>query len=91
MENALAPALPIISKQFGITNEVESQMVLSIFVLAYAVGPLFLGPLSEIFGRVPVLQLANLFYLVFNIAAGVSQNKGEMIAFRFLLFCKLRL
>ena len=42
------------------------------------------GPLSEIFGRVPVLQLANLFYLVFNTACGASKNKGEMIAFRFL-------
>ena len=59
-------------------------MVLSTFVLAYAVGPLFLGPLSEIFGRVPVLQLANLFYLVFNTACGGCKNKGEMIAFRFL-------
>lgn len=28
-----------------------------------AVGPLFLGPLSEIYGRSRVLQLANLFFL----------------------------
>ena len=80
----VAPALPSIAKEFGITNEVESQLVLSVFVLAYAVGPLFLGPLSEIYGRVPVLQLANLVYLVFNIACGASRNKGEMVAFRFL-------
>ena len=80
----VAPALPAIAKEFGIRNEVESQLILSIFVLAYAVGPLFLGPLSEIYGRVPVLQVANLFYLVFNLACGFAQNKGEMIAFRFL-------
>ncbi|KAK4693464.1 hypothetical protein P7C71_g3938, partial [Lecanoromycetidae sp. Uapishka_2] len=80
----VAPALSTIAKDFGITNEVESQLVLSIFVLAYAIGPLFLGPLSEIYGRVPVLQLSNLFYLVFNLACGASKNKGEMIAFRFL-------
>ena len=58
--------------------------MLSVFVLAYAIGPLVLGPMSEIYGRVPVLQLANLFYLVFNTACGASKNKGEMIAFRFL-------
>ena len=80
----VAPALATISQEFHITNTVESQLLLSIFILAYAVGPLFLGPLSEIYGRVHVLQLANLVYLVFNIACGVSQNKGEMIAFRFL-------
>ena len=48
----VAPAIASISKEFGIENEVEEQMVLSVFVLAYAVGPLFLGPLSEIYGRV---------------------------------------
>ena len=97
----VAPALTSISKEFGITNEVESQIVLSVFVLAYAIGPLCFGPLSgtgpsarensssltlhtEIYGRVPVLQLANLGYLIFNIACGASRNKGEMIAFRFL-------
>ncbi|CAD6564492.1 MAG: hypothetical protein ASARMPRED_004439 [Alectoria sarmentosa] len=50
----VAPALTSISKEFGITNEVESQLVLSVFVLAYAIGPLFLGPLSEIYGRGPI-------------------------------------
>jgi len=63
---------------------VESQLVLSIFVLGYAIGPLMLAPLSEIYGRVPVLQLANLFYLAFNLACGASTSKGQMIDFRFL-------
>ncbi|THC97100.1 hypothetical protein EYZ11_003418 [Aspergillus tanneri] len=80
----VAPALPSIRADFNIQDEVISQLTLSIFVLAYAVGPLFLGPLSEIYGRVIVLQLANLFYLVFNIACGVAQNKAQMIVFRFL-------
>ncbi|KAL8772971.1 MAG: hypothetical protein Q9209_001991 [Squamulea sp. 1 TL-2023] len=48
----VAPAIPAIAKDFNITNDVESQMVLSIFVLAYAIGPLFFGPLSEIGGGV---------------------------------------
>lgn len=80
----VAPALSTISKRFHITDEVESQLTMSVFVLAYAIGPLFLGPMSEIYGRVIVLQAANLFYLVFNVACGVAQSKGQMIAFRFL-------
>jgi MFS family permease len=56
----VAPALSAIDKEFGITNQVLSALVLSIFVLAYAVGPLFLGPLSEMYGRVVVLHLSNL-------------------------------
>lgn len=80
----VAPALTTMSKDLNITDAVESQLTLSIFVLAYAVGPLFLGPLSEIYGRVIVLQLSNLFYLVFNIACGVAQTKTQVIVCRLL-------
>lgn len=41
------------------------------------------GPLSEVYGRVPVIQLSNLFFLAFNIGCGFAQTKGQMIAFRF--------
>lgn len=80
----VAPALTYIAKDFGITQEFLTQLTLSIFILAYTVGPLFLGPLSEIFGRAIVLQLANIFYLIFKIACGFAKNKGELITFRFL-------
>src|ERR1700716_3474733 len=66
----VAPALTSIASEFNISNEVELSLTLSIFVLAYAVGPLFLGPLSEMYGRVIVLQLANAFYLCFNLGCG---------------------
>jgi MFS family permease len=46
----VAPALASIA-EFNITNDVEIAPTLSIFVLAYAIGPLFLGPMSEIYGR----------------------------------------
>jgi multidrug resistance protein len=80
----VAPAIGIISKDFGITSTVQQQLVLSLFILAYAIGPLFLGPMSELYGRVRVLQAANAFYFVFNLACGFAQNKSEMMAFRFL-------
>ena len=79
----VAPALPQMAKDLGIHSEVESQMMLSIFLLAYAFGPLFLGPLSELYGRVPVLQLANLVFLVFNLVCGFAQNGAQMLVFRF--------
>ncbi|KAF2131832.1 MFS general substrate transporter [Dothidotthia symphoricarpi CBS 119687] len=80
----ISPALRSISADFHITQEVEAQLTLSIFVLAYAIGPLFLGPLSEVYGRVLVLQLSNLFYLAWNLGCGFAQNKGQLMAFRFL-------
>ena len=80
----VAPATQKISESFGITNFAVSQISYSVFVLGYAFGPLFLSPLSEIYGRSRLLQLANLFYLIFNTVAGFSRNTGELIAFRFL-------
>ena len=80
----VAPALPAMSQEFNVTNEVVSQLMLSIFVLGYAVGPLFLGPLSEMYGRVPIIQITNLLYFVFNLACGFAQTSGQMLAFRFL-------
>lgn len=80
----VAPALNAIAHEFQITNEVEKSLTLSIFVLAYAIGPLFLGPLSELYGRVIILQTSNLLYLFFNLGCGLAQTKEQMIAFRFL-------
>lgn len=63
----IAPALPIISDQFGVTSSVRQNLMLSTFVLAYAFGPLFLAPMSEMFGRRIVLQLSNLLYVLLSI------------------------
>ncbi|OMP88507.1 putative transporter [Diplodia seriata] len=80
----IAPSLEVIADEFDIESELEQAFVMSIFLLAYAVGPFVLGPLSEIFGRVVILQASNLFYLVFNTACGFAQTKQQMLAFRFL-------
>ena len=82
--SVVAPSLLQIQRDFGVTNDVERQMMLSVFILAYAVGPLSLGPLSEMYGRVPVLQSAGIFFTIFNGACGLAQNTGQLIAFRFL-------
>ncbi|RDW59035.1 hypothetical protein BP5796_11959 [Coleophoma crateriformis] len=80
----VAPAFNAIGTEFHISSQLELSLMLSIFILAYAVGPLFLGPLSEIYGRVIVLQLSNLVFLVFNLGCGLATSKNQMLAFRFL-------
>ncbi|KAI0101659.1 major facilitator superfamily domain-containing protein [Nemania sp. FL0031] len=80
----VAPALEKIGDELNITQDFERNLTLSIFVLAYAIGPLVWGPLSELYGRVIVLQLVNLIYLFFNLGCGLARTKGELIAFRFL-------
>ncbi|KAG2137983.1 major facilitator superfamily domain-containing protein [Suillus clintonianus] len=80
----VAPAIDQVASAFGINNAVVLALTTSIFVLAFAMGPLCLGPLSEIYGRSRVLQLSNLWYLAFNIGCGFAQSESELLAFRFL-------
>lgn len=80
----LAPALPTLESQFEIKNPLETYLLMSIFLLAYAAGPFVLAPLSEMYGRIVVLQSANLVFLLFNTVCGFSTSKEQMLAFRFL-------
>lgn len=65
-------------------GNVEVYLSLAIFILAYAVGPIFFGPASELYGRVRILQITNLWYLVWNLACGFANTKAELFVFRFL-------
>ncbi|KAI0019503.1 major facilitator superfamily domain-containing protein [Xylariomycetidae sp. FL0641] len=80
----VAPSLETIGNELNISSTLEQNLVLSIFVLAYALGPLVWGPLSELYGRVIILQLANLIYLFFNLGCGLARTPAELIAFRFV-------
>jgi hypothetical protein len=79
-----APALTLLGADLHMQSEVEVKMALSIFVLAYAIGPLFFGPLSEVYGRSKVVLLSNFWFLAWNLGCGFAQNSAEMFIFRFL-------
>ncbi|VDC03823.1 unnamed protein product [Peniophora sp. CBMAI 1063] len=80
----IAPGMAQLQEAFGITSTALLAMTTSIFVLAYAFGPLLLGPLSEMYGRTRVLQIANMWYLAWNLGCSFAQSQGQLIAFRFL-------
>lgn len=80
----VAPSLDTIALEYGITSGFEKALVMSIFLLAYAICPFILAPLSEMYGRVVVLQSANMVFLLFNTACGFAKTKEQMMAFRFL-------
>lgn len=79
----MAPALPLIAQEFSMTST-ETMMSFSSYVLATAFGPLIIGPLSEIYGRSPVLHVSNVWFLVWNIVCGFANSKHTLIAARFL-------
>ncbi|KAL4750013.1 major facilitator superfamily domain-containing protein [Aspergillus terricola var. indicus] len=79
----MAPALSSISHELHMSST-ESAMALSIYLLATAIGPLLIGPLSEVYGRKTIMHASNIWFLVWNIVCGFANSKELLIEARFL-------
>ncbi|TFY57136.1 hypothetical protein EVJ58_g7205 [Rhodofomes roseus] len=80
----MAPGLPQIAEHYGVTSETVTALTLSIFLLTFAIGPLFFGPISEMYGRTWVYHIANLLFLAFNLGCAFSDTVGILLGFRLL-------
>ncbi|KIK56610.1 hypothetical protein GYMLUDRAFT_75996 [Collybiopsis luxurians FD-317 M1] len=80
----LAPALPQLAEQYGVTSPTLTALMLSVFLISFALGPLVLAPLSEMYGRTWVLHLGTAFSLAFNLGCAFAPTSGSFIGFRFL-------
>lgn len=59
----LLPALPVIQDDFSVSNDV-AQLTLSLSMLSIAIGTLVYGPLSDKYGRKPIMLLGILITIV---------------------------
>jgi MFS transporter, DHA1 family, multidrug resistance protein len=86
--NALAidtmlPAFPAMAASMGVAGSNAIQYVVSAYLIGTGVGSLIHGPLSDRFGRRPVLLAALLGYVVFALICGQTQDYDLFIAMRF--------
>jgi predicted MFS family arabinose efflux permease len=51
-----APGIPFVNADFHNTSQLLGSFSVSVYVLGFAIGPLILSPLSEIYGRCVVLN-----------------------------------
>ncbi|KAI9930647.1 hypothetical protein ASPWEDRAFT_107800 [Aspergillus wentii DTO 134E9] len=79
-----SPSVGYMGAEFGESNEILLSFSVTVFVLGYTVGPLFLAPLSEIYGRRIILSCANWFFVVWQIGCALAPNIASLIVFRFL-------
>lgn len=81
----ISPAMSEISREFNITNPIIQAMVVSIQILAWAIGPLLIAPLSEheSIGRKLVLDVSVWVCLFFNIGCALSQSTVQLMVCRF--------
>lgn len=78
------PAAPQILADFHSDQEIFLTLLVSVWELGEAVGPLVIGPLSEIYGRLPIYHTTNLIFIVLSVACAVSSSLNMLLAFRFL-------
>ncbi|KAK1756604.1 fluconazole resistance protein 1 [Echria macrotheca] len=79
----LAPGISALDAEFGNENEILGAMTVSIYLLGYVVGPLFLAPLSEIYGRRVILSATNVFFCLWQIGCALAPSISSLIVFRF--------
>ena len=82
-----APGVPLVEKTFHFTDSNLATSIVSIYVLEFAVGPLFIAPLSETYGRQPVYIISMIVFVFCQLACALSTNVGMLLAFRFLAGC----
>ncbi|KAL5342142.1 major facilitator superfamily domain-containing protein [Aspergillus crustosus] len=69
-----SPAIRYMAADFQETDQTILSFTVSVYLLGYAFGPLFLAPLSEIYGRRIVLSCANWFFVVWQIGCALANN-----------------
>jgi len=75
------PALPTMGTYFD-SNAAIINLTLSAFFFFYAIGMLIWGPLSDKYGRKPILLAGNLLYLISSVFCAVAENVYWLIAAR---------
>jgi EmrB/QacA subfamily drug resistance transporter len=79
-QTIVSTALPTIVGELGGIEHL-SWVVTSYLLAATVVTPLY-GKLGDLYGRKLLLQVAVVIFLIGSILCGLSQNMGELIAFR---------
>ncbi|MGY2909313.1 MFS transporter, DHA1 family, multidrug resistance protein [Bradyrhizobium sp. URHC0002] len=80
----MLPALPNIASTFHITAANRPQMVLSIFLLGFGVGQFVMGPLSDRFGRRPLLLGGMTIYCIASLLAIAAPSFETLLLARAL-------
>lgn len=82
--DAMLPALPEMGRALSPDDLNRAQLIITSFVLGMGVGTLFTGPLSDAFGRRPVMIGGAIVYILACIVAWQAQTLEVMLAARVL-------
>ncbi len=79
--NAVVPSIPAIETAFGASYS-RVQLIVALFLASVALSQILIGPLSDRFGRRPVLLCGFALFIVASVAAPFASSVDMLIAIR---------
>ena len=79
--NIMVPSLPALAVDLRIDFG-DAQAILSIYMVGFAAGQLFVGPMSDRFGRKPVLTMSLVLYIVASVLCSMAPDLNTLCAAR---------
>lgn len=83
--DAMLPALPLIGAELSPDDLNRAQLLVTSFVLGMGLGTFLTGPLSDAYGRKPIMMLGCGVYLLGTLAAFMSEGLTLMLVARVLM------
>ncbi len=80
----MLPALPQIGQDLAVADSNRLQWIVTFYVTGMGCGQLVCGPLSDRFGRRPVVLTAIVLFVVISMLAGAAQSLEALLALRAL-------
>jgi MFS transporter, DHA1 family, multidrug resistance protein len=81
--DAMLPSFPAMVASLKLSDPNKIQYVISVFLAGTGIGALFHGPLSDRFGRRPILLIAVIGAATFSLACSISNSFELLLAMRF--------
>ncbi|RAL15606.1 MFS transporter [Aspergillus homomorphus CBS 101889] len=82
--SVFASAAVFAGEEFGITSPILETFSVTGYLFGYIAGPLLFSPLSELFGRTIVLNIATTSFVLFQVGCALAPSIRALIGFRLL-------
>ncbi len=82
--DAVLPALPMIGDYLSVSNPLDNPKLITSIFLGLGVGQLIFGPLSDSFGRKPIVYLGFILFIIASIICITTKNFEMMLFGRVL-------
>ena len=74
--DAMLPAFPAMAQGLNVSDPNNIQYIISVFLAGTGIGALIYGPLSDRYGRKPILLIAIIGSAIFSLACSVTTKRS---------------